>query len=188
MVIAGVKLPTESQQRLILTARRALEGIVNRRPYRAGPCDDPLLKSVRYGAFVTLFNQDELRGCVGTCRPSVSLQDTVIEMTEAAATRDHRVGPVHAAELPQICIDISVLSPLTQVSDPLALEVGRHGLHLACGRKRAVLLPQVAVEYDWDMKTFLEQTCLKADLPTDAWTWPQTRVSGFTALVIEEKR
>jgi AMMECR1 domain-containing protein len=46
----------------------------------------------------------------------------------------------------------------------------------------------VALEYGWDMKTFLEQTCRKANLPKDAWSWPDTVVSSFTALVIEEER
>ena len=76
-------------------------------------------------------------------------------MTEAAATRDRRVKPVRADEIEQIHIDISVISSLTRSAVPLSLEVGKHGLHVACARKRGVLLPQVAVEYGWDIETFL---------------------------------
>jgi len=38
------------------------------------------------------------------------------------------------------------------------------------------------------MATFLRQTCAKAGLPENAWKWPETKVRGFTALIIEEKR
>jgi len=184
--MTDVHLPVDSRRRLIDIARQTLEGVVWRRPYRNVEIDDPYLESVDYGAFVTLFNQDELRGCIGTCAPSSCLRDTVIEMTEAAATRDRRVRPVRADELDQIHIDISVLSPLERTTDPLSLQIGTHGLHVAREHKRGVLLPQVATEYGWDMRTFLEQTCIKANLPKDAWSWPETAVSSFTALIIEE--
>ena len=184
--MTDVHLPVDSRRRLIDIARQTLEGVVRRRPYRDVRIDDPYLESVDYGAFVTLFNQDELRGCIGTCAPSNCLRDTVIEMTEAAATRDRRVRPVRADELDQIHIDISVLSPLERTADPLSLQIGTHGLYVAREQKRGVLLPQVAMEYNWDMRTFLEQTCIKANLPKDAWSWPETAVSSFTALIIEE--
>ena len=184
--MTDVHLPVDSRRRLIDIARQTLEGVVWRRPYRNVGIDDPYLESVDYGAFVTLFNQDELRGCIGTCAPSSCLRDTVIEMTEAAATRDRRVRPVRADELDQIHIDISVLSPLERTADPLSLQIGTHGLHVVRDQKRGVLLPQVAMEYNWDMRTFLEQTCIKANLPKDAWSWPETAVSSFTALIIEE--
>ena len=186
--MADVHLPASSQRLLIEIARQTLEHIVRLRSSRYARPDDPFLNRASYGAFVTLFNQDELRGCVGTCAPSEPLADMVVHMTEAAATRDRRMKPVCSAELEQICIDISVLSPLERSADPLSLEVGKHGLHIARLRKRGVLLPQVASEYGWDMLTFLEQTCLKADLPKDAWRRPDTVVSSFTALVIEEEK
>ncbi|MGL1102748.1 AMMECR1 domain-containing protein, partial [Vibrio parahaemolyticus] len=81
-----------------------------------------------------LFKKDELRGCIGTCTPSGPLRETVTEMTEAAATRDRRVRRVCADELAKIRIDVSVLSPLIRVRDPLALEIGLHGLHVALER------------------------------------------------------
>ena len=95
---------------------------------------------------------------------------------------------VRAAELDQIHIDISVLSPLQRSDNPLTLEIGKHGLHVERDQKRGVLLPQVAVEYGWDMATFLEQTCVKADLPKEAWRWRDTAVCAFTALIIEEEK
>ena len=185
--MVDVHLPLESQKRLIEIARQTLECVVRRQSSQVFSDNDPYLEDSRYGAFVTLFKQDELRGCIGICTPSNSLRDTVVEMTEAAATRDPRVKPIRADELERIHIDISVLSHLDKTTEPLSLAVGRHGLHVAHGRKRAVFLPQVAVEYEWDMRKFLEETCIKADLPKDAWSWPDTVVSSFTALCIKEE-
>ena len=186
--MAEVFLPVESQRSLIQIARETLEDFVLRRCQRSVEKRDPYLETASYGAFVTLFKREELRGCIGTCTPSISLRDTVIEMTEAAASRDRRVEPIRAGELDEIQIDISVLSPLEKTAAPLSLEIGKHGLHIACERKRGVLLPQVATERNWDIITFLEQTCVKANLPKDAWNRPNAVVSSFTALVIEEKK
>jgi uncharacterized protein len=186
--MADVYLPAESQKRLIEIARHTLEAVIRGCPCQNLASNDPYLENSGYGAFVTLFKQEELRGCIGTCTPSRSLRDTVTDMTKAAATRDRRVTPVRADELAQVRIDISVLSPLMRAVDPLALEIGKHGLHVASERKRGVLLPQVAVEYGWDIETFLQQTCVKANLPKDAWGWRDTLVSSFTALIIKEEK
>src|SRR5688572_3176503 len=181
-----VYLPLESQRRLVGLSRRALAEFVLHRERQSEQMDDPYLQSREFGAFVSLHKAEELRGCIGNCAPMAPLFETVTEMTEAAASRDHRVKPISGKELTEIRIDITVLSPLETVKDPMMLEVGRHGLHIACGAQRGVLLPQVAPQYNWDIKTFLEQTCLKAGLRKHAWTEPNTRVSSFTAVIIEE--
>jgi AmmeMemoRadiSam system protein A len=186
--VESVNLPPSSQSRLIGLSRRTLESFVHNETHPAESIDDPCLLNSNYGAFVSLHRQEELRGCIGTCFPTAPLYETVIEMTRAAASRDRRVAAIASSELSEIRIDISVLSPLEPVSDPLRLEIGTHGLYIACGGKRGVLLPQVAVQYDWDMKTFLAQTCVKAGLRKNAWKQPETKVSSFIALIVEEKR
>lgn len=183
-----VHLPFESQNKLIELSRRTLETLVLGRTRESESIDDRFLKSDDYGAFVSLHNQGELRGCIGDCAPRAPLYETVIEMTEAAASRDSRVEPVAESELADIRIEISVLSPLVRTKAPLDLEVGRHGLYIVRQGARGVLLPQVATQYRWDMKTFLEQTCLKAGLRKHAWKESDTEVSTFTALIIEEQR
>jgi AmmeMemoRadiSam system protein A len=186
VVVDDVYLPAESQQRLIGLARQTLEAFVRRSERVRERIRDPFLQARNYGAFVSLHNKEELRGCIGNCAPKAALFETVIKMTEAAAAQDYRVHPVAQSELGEIDIEITVLSPLIVPEDPLALETGKHGLHVARDRRRGVLLPQVATHYGWDMRTFLEQTCLKADLPRDAWQDADTEVLCFTALIIGE--
>ena len=187
-VMADVYLPADSQRRLMLSARRTLEAITRGCEYTERIESDPHLELIKYGAFVTLYNQHVLRGCVGTCTPSSALSTIVVEMTEAAATRDPRVKPVRVEELEHIQIHVSVISPLDAADDPLSLEIGKHGLYIARNRKRGVFLPEVAVEHGWNQAEFLAQTCIKANLPRTAWQWAGTKIALFTALQIEEER
>lgn len=181
-----VYLPAESQKRLLEIARVRLHQFVCREPPAVEVPDDVHLRSDAYGAFVSLFKGDQLRGCVGTCTPHHALYKTVLEMTEAAASRDSRMAPVRPAELAEISLDITVISPLIKAQDPLRLEVGKHGLYVVSGRCRGILLPQVASERGWDIEAFLAATCVKAGLSQEAWREPDTEVSSFTALIIEE--
>jgi AmmeMemoRadiSam system protein A len=186
--VKDVYLPPESQRKLMELSRCTLQNFVRGGERQSEDIDDPYLRSREYGAFVSLHKQEELRGCIGNCAPNAPLFEIVTEMTEAAASRDPRVKPVSQKELDEIRIDITVLSPLEFVLDPLVLEIGKHGLHIASGGKCGLLLPQVATQHDWNIKTFLEQTCLKAGLRKNAWKDSDTQVSGFTALIIEEHR
>jgi len=183
-----VYLPHGSQRTLMQLSRQRLEAFVRGIEQRTEAVDDPYLQSSDYGAFVSLHKNEELRGCIGNCAPRAPLYETVVEMTEAAASRDHRVEPILERELEEVRIDITVLSPLVSAPIPLSLEVGKHGLYVAKGGQRGVLLPQVATQFGWDMKTFLEQTCVKAGLRRNAWQEPETEISTFTALIIEEQR
>lgn len=90
-------------------------------------------------------------------------------MAVAAAFEDPRFRPVTAAEMKDLEMEISVLSPLARIEDPEKIAVGTHGIYLRKGGRSGLLLPQVATEYGWDRKTFLQQTCRKAGLPEDAW-------------------
>jgi uncharacterized protein (TIGR00296 family) len=62
-----------------------------------------------------------------------------------------------------------VLGPIEPVHDIADVIIGRHGLIVEFGRRRGLLLPQVAIEWNWNAVQFAAQTCTKAGLPTDAW-------------------
>jgi AmmeMemoRadiSam system protein A len=143
----------------------------------------PHLAELR-GAFVTLHLAGQLRGCVGFVQPARGLYHTVIEAALNAAFHDPRFLPVSEEEAPALEVEISVLSPLKPIA-PQEVVVGRHGLVVSRGSYRGLLLPQVAVEQEWDAPTFLEQTCLKAGLPADAWKRGAS-LQAFTAEVFGE--
>ncbi len=133
------------------------------------------------GAFVTLNKHGSLRGCIGYIEGYKPLYEAVAEMAEAAAFRDSRFMPLAQDELKDIEIEISVLTPLEKITDINQIEVGKHGIYIKKGFYAGLLLPQVATEYRWDRKTFLEQTCRKAGLPSDAWKEEDTVIYIFSA-------
>jgi AmmeMemoRadiSam system protein B/AmmeMemoRadiSam system protein A len=171
---------------LLAHARRAIEESLSR---AVGPPARPASRRTmrKRGVFVTLRIGDRLRGCIGTIEPRAPLQTSVAEMAVAAAIHDPRFPPLSAEELPSIRIEISILSELTQVDDPLAIRLGRDGLVVATERTRGLLLPQVAEEFRWDALAFLQHTCEKAGLAPDAWKDEGTRVYTFSTTVFGEE-
>lgn len=123
----------------------------------------------RSGAFVTLRVEQKLRGCIGYPDADQHLIEVIRRCSISAATDDPRFPPLVLDDLDLVGLEISVLGPVEPVSDPASIDVGRHGLIVQRGYRRGLLLPQVAVEWEWDRDTFLSQTCLKAGLPKDAW-------------------
>ena len=136
------------------------------------------------GAFVTLTRRGRLRGCIGHIEAVRPLYATVRECARAAALDDPRFDPVTPAELPFLHIEISILSPLVDIA-PQEVEVGRHGLLISAGGRRGLLLPQVAEEWNWNREQFLQETCMKAGLPADAWQHG-ARIQAFTAQIVKE--
>jgi AmmeMemoRadiSam system protein A len=176
-------LSEAEQQTLLRLARRAVEEAVR----HAGrlEMDPPAgLLGEKRGAFVTLFKGKRLRGCIGYIEGLKPLYQTVCECAQAAALHDPRFDPVSPSELPALKLEISVLTPLEDIL-PDQIEVGQHGLLISRGFQRGVLLPQVAVEWKWNRRQFLEETCLKAGLPADAWQHG-ARIQAFTAQVFGE--
>lgn len=161
---------TETQQReLIQIARAAVTGSVTGRP--APPPVESGDVPEASGAFVTLKKHGQLRGCIGTLECRRSLAEEIARAAVSAAREDPRFEPVKASELDDLDIEVSVLGPLEEIDprDPDAIVIGRHGLVVEQGRRRGLLLPQVAPEWGWDRGEFLAHTCAKAGLPADAW-------------------
>lgn len=129
--------------------------------------------------FVTLTEDGELRGCVGSLRPERSLREAVVASAISAASDDPRFVPVVAEELPAIHIDISVLGPATPITDPGAFEPGVDGVLVERGGRRGLLLPEVATEFSWGATQMFDAVCRKAGLPEGAWRDPGTRLRSF---------
>ncbi len=175
----------EEQSVLLDLARRS---IVARLEFRPLPhlADLPRRLLVEQGAFVSLHRRRTLRGCVGMVTPAGSLAETVARCAAAAATEDPRFQPLRPSELPGLTVEISVLEIPFRVDHLSQIVIGTHGLVVTDGARRGVLLPQVAIEQGWDVKTFLQETCLKAGLPRDAVARGAS-VEAFSAQVFSEE-
>jgi AmmeMemoRadiSam system protein A len=178
-----LQLTDAEKNRLLELARGALEEAV-RFGRLSVVTENVGALATQCGAFVTLCKGKRLRGCIGHIDALRPLYATVRECAKAAALDDPRFDPVAPAELPSLWLEISILSPLVDVA-PARVEVGRHGLLISRGAQRGLLLPQVAVEWNWDREQFLEETCRKAGLPPDAWRHG-ARIQAFTAQILKE--
>lgn len=170
---------------LLKLARKVLEDFFENKKENYIPPKEFKNLWEKRGAFVTLFKNKELRGCVGILEALYPLYEVVKEMALSSAFKDPRFPPLEAKELPLVEIEISVLSSLKKASIE-EIEVGKHGVYLVKGFNRGVLLPQVPVEYGWDKETFLKQLCLKAGLSSDCYKDPEVEVYLFTAEIFKE--
>ncbi len=136
--------------------------------------------------FVTLRRGGELRGCIGHIHATEPLWVSARNMARSAAIGDPRFPAVTLDEVPHLHIDVSILSPHRRISREDEVIPGTHGLYVRRGKASGLLLPQVASDRGWSAREFLEQTCVKARLPLDAWQKPDSEVSTFTAEVFGE--
>jgi len=168
---------------LLKTARDTVEAVITRRPCPKPQTDDAELNA-HYGCFVTLKNKGRLRGCIGRFISEMPLIGLVVDMARSSATGDPRffADPIKPAELSQLDVEISVLSPLKRTDEPLSLRVGIDGIYIKKGFATGCFLPQVATETGWSKEKFLSYCCAhKAGLPPDAWKDKNTEVHLFTA-------
>lgn len=136
-------------------------------------------------AFVSLHQQEELRGCIGTLAADRPLHETVAQLAVSAAFEDPRFPPISLAELAETEIEISRLSRLVRAA-PEQICVEQHGVCITLGEHRGVFLPQVARRFGWDRNRLLEELCRKALLPADAWRHAQASLMIFEAEIFSE--
>jgi AmmeMemoRadiSam system protein A len=184
----GNRMLNETQRkRLLEIAREAITSYVRDGRRASFEEDDPVLNR-NMGAFVTLHERGELRGCIGNMVGSGPLYRTVSDMAVEAATGDPRFQRLSPQEIGNIHIEISVLSPLKKVSSYKDVRIPGDGVIIRSGFRSGVYLPQVAEETGWDKIQFLTSLCAhKAGLSPDAWKDPATEIYVFTAEVFAEK-
>jgi len=198
-----MELSTEEKEILLIAARESIleefsECDVSKVDYKAYP----KLK-MELGAFVTLHikNQlrgcigyiiaqkhikNQLRGCIGYIIAQKALFETIVEAAKHSAFGDPRFAELSRDELNEVTIEISVLSQFEPIKSYDEIEVGKHGLLLEEGG-RAVLLPQVATEQNYNRSEFLTALCHKAGLYGNYWKERMLNIKVFTALVFSEE-
>jgi len=137
----------------------------------------------RRGCFVTLTRGGQLRGCIGTFHPNKPLGEQIIVMA-ASAARDPRFvhDPITADEVDRLTVQVSVLSDLEPIDDPLEIELGMHGIYVMSAGAGGCFLPEVATETGWSKEQFLSHCCSgKAGMSPDAWRDGSAKVYTFTS-------
>ena len=178
---------------LVETARKAITHYLETfTPIKAPPVNYPKLKEKR-GVFCTLlrYPDAELRGCIGLVNPDMDLVSATIEAS-CSAVNDPRFDPLKEDELDKITIEISVLGDFEKIlvyepRDYISqIKIGEDGLFLRYHFCSALFLPQVPVEHNWDVKTYLSQICRKAGLSEGAWLDKAIKLYKFKAQIFCE--
>ncbi len=180
-------LSGELRQSLLKLSRETLKQHV-REGYadKVNPDDYPMALREPRSVFVTLRKNGSLRGCIGNLGNPDPLAVSVRDYTINAASFDPRFPPVAVDELPEITIEISVMTPMQEIASYKLVRLGTDGVVIRSGGKGAVYLPQVATETGWSLDEFMGNLCRKAGLPVDAYRKPGMKFFTFQAQVFHE--
>jgi AmmeMemoRadiSam system protein A len=173
----------EQKKELLFLARKSILARFNKEAVLY-PDDDDF--QVQRGVFITLHKKGELRGCIGYIKGFKDLVPSIIEMAKAAAFEDPRFPSVKAGEMQSITIEISVLSEMEIVHEANEVQIGRDGLFLDHPFGSGLLLPQVPVEWHWNLSTFLNQICYKAGLVAESWKDEKAKLYRFSAEIFSD--
>ena len=185
------ELSLSQQQALQLAACEIVAAAVNgTAPHLSDPSLGGLADLEVMGVFVTLKKSGQLRGCVGMLGEPMKIRPALLQAGHRTAVADQRFPPVAAHELPHLTLDVTILFNFETIHEigearTAAIEVGKHGLRIIHQGRSGLLLPIVAVEQQWDARTFLEQVCRKAGLSSNAWLQPDSQLLRFEGRLIE---
>ena len=173
---------------LLLAARSAIDSLFEEsHPLIVDFSCYPMLLEKNIGAFVTLTEKNELRGCIGYIDSmDQTLFDTVCNAARNAAINDPRFFPITQEELSEINIEISLLSKADPIDDYDEIKIGTHGLILNVGNKQGLLLPQVATENKFTLPQFLDAICQKTGVDPHLWKSKKLDLKVFTAVIFSE--
>ena len=135
----------EHSDEYVRLAREAVEAYVLRREVLDVPAGLPdEMLSVQAGAFVSIHEHGDLRGCIGTIAPTRScVAEEIIGNAISASTRDPRFPAIKPDELPWLDINVDVLGEPEDIDSEDELDVKRYGVIVSCGRRRGLLLPDL---------------------------------------------
>ena len=170
-----IELNKDLQIFLLNTAKAAIEYYLkyNRKPNRYDldiqKYQNEKILNQEFAAFVTLKQNHELRGCIGSLVADRPLIDQIIYQAVNAGFFDNRFQPLSDYEISSIDIEISILSNPQPINHFNEIRVGTDGIILMKNSKSALFLPEVATEQGWDLETTLINLCQKARLYDYDW-------------------
>jgi AmmeMemoRadiSam system protein A len=180
-----VRLSTADKVTLLQLARAVIIGKIS--PDQSWSAPEPEINEplkIHCGAFVSVYVEGKLRGCIGTFSEEEKLYRNVRSMAISSATSDTRFLPISAEELPDLTIEISVLSPRKKIEGKEEIILGKHGIYIKMGSNRGTLLPQVALNQNWTVEEFLGN-CSKYKAGIGWNGWQSAELYTYEAIVFD---
>lgn len=145
------------------------------------------------GVFVTILHYPTraIRGRMGIYGTGKTMGELVVEAALGAAFMDPHVIPVSLSESGHMTVEVEILSNFEDIRSSgrgkmIRVKMGRDGLYISYGIKRAVLLPSFPREHDLDKKGFFEAACREIRIQKDLWMQPKVRLSRFETQAFAE--
>jgi len=136
------------------------------------------------GAFVSIYINGELRGCIGGFARDKTLNE-LIQNIAVSSARDMRFESVKLEELSDMKLEISVLSPLKKIESIDEIVLGKHGIFIQQDFNSGTFLPQVVEKTGWNVKQFLGHCARdKAGIGWDGWKTADVFI--YEAVVFKE--
>ena len=178
------EITNAERMELLEKARKSIEHFV-RTGFRAEP-EKPITKGIlneKAGAFVSIYIEGKLRGCIGGFAGSKKLGDLVQNMA-ASASCDRRFLSVQSEELDKMELEISVLSPLKKIKSVDEIEPGKHGIYIKKGFNSGTFLPQVAMKTGWSVEELLGH-CAREKAGIGWEGWKTAEIFTYEAVIIK---
>ncbi|MGD2035240.1 MAG: AmmeMemoRadiSam system protein B [Bacteroidales bacterium] len=138
------------------------------------------------GVFVSVYCNNELRGCIGRMKSTLPLHESVKELAVSSAFYDSRFRPLTKEEMPGVQIEISVLTPMKKITSIDEIIPGRHGILVRNQGRSGTYLPQVALKTGWNARQLVEHcTVEKAGMDDDEWK--EAEIFTYEAIVFSDK-
>lgn len=186
-VVEKFSLTDDEKNTLLQIARKTIQEYI--RNNRIPELDKKQMSANLFfstGAFVTLTENKQLRGCIGSFQTSEPLCNIIQSMAIAASTGDPRFDPLKPSEIDRVKIEISVLSPMRKIKSIDEIELGKHGIYIKKGNRNGTFLPQVATDTRWSKEEFLGH-CAQ-DKAFIGWEgWKDAEIYIYEALVFGEE-
>jgi uncharacterized protein (TIGR00296 family) len=182
-------------EKLVKLARASVENFFKNKKFILQKISDKELKE-KTGIFVTIqtFPEKDLRGCIGMISGPYELWEGVQRVAVSSAFEDSRFPPLQKDELEEITFEVSILTKpeLIKAKNPKEyfekIKIGEDGLIIQNGPYSGLLLPQVATEFNWDVKEFLDNLCFKACLTPDYIFDKNTKLWKFQTQIFSEEK
>lgn len=158
----------EVQEKLLHIARESVIRFVSTGG-QVQESDSAVIEGQSSGMFVSIYIGDELRGCIGNHGESQDLGNEV-EHLALSALCDERFKDISEAELDDLVLEISILTPLKRINSIDEIIPGKHGVYIKKASKSGTYLPKIAPMFGWNAEELLSNCALeKAGIGQDGW-------------------
>jgi|YNPMSStandDraft_1061717.scaffolds.fasta_scaffold00023_39 AmmeMemoRadiSam system protein A len=183
-----INLTKDEEKFLIYTVKKSIADYLKINANLKEPTiNKTQIDNEKYGAFVTIHINEDLRGCIGYIQGIKPFLQQIKDLAIQSAFHDPRFTPLTKEEFPLIKVEVTILSPFEKIENFYDFQLGKEGLYLKYKYYSGLFLPQVATEQGWSKEEFLKNLTYKAGLYPEILQKKETEIYKFSGYIISEE-